>query len=132
MDYDLQASLARLAADYRERLSELRRAQETLRDITATARSHDDSVAVEVGPQGQLRAVRLDPDVYDRMTPHRLALTITQLAGEAAADAAGQVRAVMAPFLPGGLPEDGDFTKLLPNAPSLLDPVNRSLYGNAP
>jgi DNA-binding protein YbaB len=120
VDYELQAPLARLAADYQERLKELRRLEETVLRLTATARARDGSVAVEVGPQGQLLALWLDPRACREMSPQRLSQAIVRLAGDAAADAMRQVREIMAPALPAGLPEDSDFTALMPNAPSLL------------
>jgi DNA-binding protein YbaB len=118
---ELQGQLEALAENYQGKLAEIRRLQQRAGQVTATARSRNGQISVEVGAQGQLIAVSLDPGVYDRLSPQRLAAAIVELARSAAADAAEQVRKIMAPVLPpGGLPKDGDFTKLMPQAPSML------------
>jgi DNA-binding protein YbaB len=118
---ELRWQLEELSDNYQEKLGEIRRLQQRAGQVTATARSRNGQVSVEVGAQGQLIAVSLDPGVYDRLSPQRLAAAIVELAKTATADAAAQVREIMAPVLPpGGLPADGDFTKLMPRAPSML------------
>jgi DNA-binding protein YbaB len=101
-------------------LAEIRQLQQRAGQVMVTSRSRNGQVSVEVGAQGQLMGVSLDPGVYDRLSPQRLAAVIVELA-RTAADAAEQVRQIMAPVLPRGrLPADGDFTKLMPHAPSML------------
>jgi YbaB/EbfC DNA-binding family len=114
MNEELRLPVDALMEDYHQRIASLRRAQEAVRGLTAPAATRDGLVEVDVGPQGQLRAVRLDWRVYDRMPPHQLAVTIVQLAGEAGEDAAARVRDIMAPVLPGGLPSDGDLSGWVP------------------
>jgi DNA-binding protein YbaB len=122
LNEELRAQLEELSENYERRLAEIRQLQQRAGQVTATARSRNGQISVEVGAQGQLLAISLDPSVYERLSPQRLAAAIIELARSAAAEAAEQVRQIMAPVLPpGGLPADGDFSKLLPKAPSLLD-----------
>lgn len=108
-----------LSEDYEKRLAEIRKLQQRAGQVTATARSRNGLISVQVGAQGQLLGVRLDPTVYQRISPQRLSATLTTLAKTATADAAGQVREIMAPVLPaGGVPADGDVTRLMPRAAS--------------
>jgi DNA-binding protein YbaB len=128
MDEETNASFREIAGGYRRRLDELRQMQHDVRQVTATARTRDGLVSVEVGPQGQLRDIRFDPRVYERMSPQRLARTIKELTGEASNEAAGQAKQITAAFLPEDLVarlRDGeeDLTAFLPDAPSIPDDV---------
>jgi DNA-binding protein YbaB len=130
MDERTNASLREIAAGYHQRLEELRKMQDDVRQVTATARTRDGMVSVEVGPQGQLRDIRLHPRVYQRLSPERLAHTIKRLSGEAAQDAAGRARQITSAYLPEDLAarlRDGeeDLTAFLPDAPSIRDDVQR-------
>jgi DNA-binding protein YbaB len=102
MDYELQARVDELAAGHRDRLEHVEQAQQQARQVTAMARSRDGLIIVEVGAQGQLLALQLDPGTYDRLSPQRLAGIIVELARIAAAEAAAQVREIVAPVLPAG------------------------------
>jgi DNA-binding protein YbaB len=110
------SSLEGLVAQAREQIAALRRAQERVSELMVPAATSDGLVAVEVGAQGQLRALRLDGAVYERMPPEQLAVVITGLARAAAADAAERARQIMAPVLPGGLRTGQDWGAWLPNA----------------
>jgi DNA-binding protein YbaB len=113
----LSDNLEELRASYQDKLAEIRQRQERAGRVTSTARSRDGQISVEVGAQGQLLGLKLDPGVYDRLSPQRLAAALMELAKKAAADAAGQVQQIMAPVLPpGGMPADGDVAKLMPRA----------------
>lgn len=121
MDDELHAQMEDLAADFRERQARVRELRRQLSAVTASARSRDGKISVEVGPQGQLRAVWLDPGTFDRSSPQRLAAAIVQLAGIATADAARKVQEIMAPVLPAGrTAAGGDLTSLMPESPSAL------------
>jgi len=123
VDDQLSAYQQELAADYSERLAQIRHLQERAAQVTATARSRNGLIGVEVGAHGELLAVKLDPGAYERLSPQRLAKVLVDLAKTAAADAAGQVRELMAPVLPaGGMPADGDFGKALPRTPGEQGP----------
>jgi DNA-binding protein YbaB len=118
VDDEFRAQMEDAAADFRERQARVRELRRQLSAVTASARSRDGKVSVEVGPQGQLRGIWLDPGTFDRSSPQRLAATIVQLAGIATADAARKVQQIMAPVLPPGRPgPGGDLTSLLPEAP---------------
>lgn len=115
MDEELQAQVEEVAARTEERLADISQRQQLANKVTATARSRDGMVTVEVGAHGQLLDVMLDPGVFERTSPHRLAIALKDLARKAAADAAARVQEILAPVLPpGGVPEDGDFTKVIP------------------
>jgi DNA-binding protein YbaB len=124
MDEELRESLESLAAQHQERLAGLRRMQEELREVSAGARTRDGMVSVEVSANGRLRDIRFDPRVYDRLSPQRLAHTIMKLIGEATEEVVGQLAEITAPFVPDGLVQgltEGDFSGLMPDAPSMLD-----------
>ena len=119
MNDQLSAQRQQLSADYEKRLAQIRNLQQRAGQVTATARSRNGLVSIQVGAQGQLLGVSLDPGAYDRLSPQRLAATLVELAKTAAADAAGQVQDIMAPVLPpGGVPASGDVTGLMPRRPS--------------
>lgn len=118
---DLSSQLEELAADYRERLAQLRQLEEKAERVTAVARSRNGLVSVMVGAQGQLLGVELKQAVYERMSPQRLAAAVVELAADAAADAAEQVREIMAAVLPAGWVPGGDVASLVPPGLSLLD-----------
>lgn len=92
--------LEQLAAQAVAQLASVRQAQERVSELRVWAATADGLVAVEVGAQGQLLALRLDAAVYDRRPEGQLAEVITELALEAAAEAAMRVREIVAPVLP--------------------------------
>lgn len=120
MDEQFRMSLEAIAADYRERMAALRRVQEEVRSITCSARTEDELVEVEVGPQGQLRDVRLDPRVYEQMPPARLSEAIVRLASRAGGDAGRRVGELVAGVVPGAAPAGFDPSEWLPDTPELL------------
>jgi DNA-binding protein YbaB len=120
-DDDLRGQLEDLAADYGDRLARLRQLQVQAGQVTAVARSRDGLVSVMVGAQGQLLGVDLAAGVYERRSPQRLAATVMELAAEAAADAAGQVRQIMGAVLPAGWVPGGDLAGVVPSGLSVLD-----------
>ena len=121
MDGEVRAELEELSTDFQERLARIRELREQAAQVTASARSRDGLISVEVGSSGQLRAVHLNPGVYDRLSPQRLAAALVELTGIAGADAANKAQQIMAPVLPpGGLPANGDLMTLMPQAPSML------------
>lgn len=121
MDYDLQGRLGALSEDYQGRLTQIRQLQEQASQVTASARSRDGLISVEVGAHGELLALHLDPGAYERLSPQRLASVIVELARGAAADAAARVREVMAPVLP----TDGDLARAASPTLSLLRDMTR-------
>jgi hypothetical protein len=122
VDDELRENLEELRANYHNKLAETRQLRERAGQVTSTARSRDGLVSLEVGPQGQLLALSLNPGVYSRLSPQRLAAALVELAKTAAADSAEQVREIMAPALPpGAMTASGDFANLMPPAPGLPD-----------
>src|SRR3569833_4446920 len=119
MEERMRASLEDIAAGYQERLTELRRMQEDVRKVTATARTRDGMVTVEEGVQGELRDIKFDPRAFDRTRPKGLARTIMELVGEATRDAAGRGRQITAALLPADLA--AELGAFLPDAPSIRD-----------
>jgi DNA-binding protein YbaB len=73
--------------------------QRRLLAVTASATSDDGLVTVEVGPQGRVRRIDLDPRIYRRPDSRRLAETITGTIQRAADDAAEQLRVVFRPVM---------------------------------
>lgn len=109
-------------ADYRERLKELQRLQHDIRDLTATARTRDGGVAVEVGAHGELRDIRFDSRALQRMNAQQLGRTVMTLVAEATQEATGRAREMTAAFLPEDLAarlRDGedDLMAFMPDAP---------------
>jgi len=119
MDDELQAKMADVTADFHERHTRVQELRKQLGAVTASARSRDGMISVEVGAQGQLRRIWLDPGVFDRQSPQRLAGAIVELAGIATAEAVRKVHEVMAPVLPAGsVPVGADLMSLMPKARS--------------
>src|SRR5215472_16867372 len=109
MDEQLQAQMDEVAAGLQERLKDIQQREHLVSQVAVSARSRDGMVGVEVGAYGQLLDVMLDPAVFERMSPQRLAATLKELAKTATAVATARAREIMAPVIPpGGLPEDGD------------------------
>lgn len=119
-DDELQAQVEDVSADHHERLADIRRRQRLAGQVTATAGSRNGMVSVEVGAQGQLLGLTLDPAVYERLSPQRLAAAVKELTKTATANAASQVRQIMAPVLPPGA-TSGDFTELMLQVPGIPD-----------
>jgi hypothetical protein len=120
-DDDPRAQLEELAADYGERLAQLRELKAQAGRVTAVARSRDGLVSVMVGAQGQLLGVDLNLGVYERMSPQRLAAALVELAATAAASAAAQVREIMGTALPTGWMPGDDVAGVVPSGLSLLE-----------
>jgi DNA-binding protein YbaB len=126
VDDQLSDDLEGLRANYQNSLAEIRELQARARRVTSKARSRDGLVNLEVGAQGQLLSLSLNQGVYNRLSPQQLAATLVDLAKTATANAAGQVREIIAPVLPlGGLPADGDFSKRMPGMPDDETPPTR-------
>ncbi|MEQ3552189.1 YbaB/EbfC family nucleoid-associated protein [Pseudonocardia nematodicida] len=89
-------------SEYRERVERIRvRAEEAgtrVAAVAATAATRDGAVSVTVGSSGALAALTLGARAED-MPRARLAETVLRLSREAAADAAEQVEAIMAPLM---------------------------------
>jgi DNA-binding protein YbaB len=112
---ELPSALNAFAAQASEQAAAVRRAVDRVGELRVSAGSADGLVLVEVGAQGQLYRMRLNPGVYERVPPAELAEVITGLVRQAAADAAERAREIMAPVLPGGLPTGRDWWDWTPD-----------------
>jgi len=74
--------------------------QNKLAAVTATARSKDGYVTVEVGPRGQVLRLDLDPRIYRTPNSTKLAEAIVDTIQRATKDATDQVAALCKPFMP--------------------------------
>ena len=95
--------MEQLLGEYDNVRANLARMRSRLAEVEGSARSADGGVELTVGPQGTLRALRIDPRTYRRLSPTELADEVVRLSGEALGDARRQLADVMAPFLPPGV-----------------------------
>jgi DNA-binding protein YbaB len=102
----MRARMGQLLGEYDSVRANLGRLRSRLAEVEGSARSADGAVELTVGPQGTLRALRIDPRAYRRLSPTELADEIVRLSGEAAGDARRQFADAMAPFLPPGVAYD--------------------------
>lgn len=122
----MNGARAGVPADYGRRLEELQRLRSDLADVTVTARSRNGDVSLEVGPRGELRAIRFTPLALKRLSAPQLAHTVMKLVAEATEEATGQATEMTAAFLPEDMARrlrDGetDLMKLLPSPPRVLE-----------
>jgi DNA-binding protein YbaB len=99
----MRARMEQLLGEYDNVRASLGRLRSRMAEVEGSARSADGGIELTVGPQGTLRALRIDPRAYRRLSPTELADEIVRLSGEAAGDARRQLAEVMAPFLPPGV-----------------------------
>jgi DNA-binding protein YbaB len=126
MEDRMGASPREVVADYRKRLEDLQQLQRDIRELTATARTRNGDVWLEVGAQGELRDIKFNPQALKRMSAQQLAHTILSLSGEAAKDAGGRAKDMTAAFLPDELAAklregDEDLTSFFPDSPRIPD-----------
>ncbi|MGH3273659.1 MAG: YbaB/EbfC family nucleoid-associated protein [Streptosporangiaceae bacterium] len=101
--------------------------QQRMREASGEATSKDGAVSVRVGPQGNLRELRVEPKAYRRLSPSELAAEILELSRQATKDVQGRLERVMAPFLPKDMPYadvvagQGDIASWMPKQPLTID-----------
>jgi DNA-binding protein YbaB len=104
VDADELERARKRAGDAMARMEAIRDGYADLRQrllaVRAAATSEDGLVTVEVGPQGRVRRIDLDPRIYRRPDSRRLAETITETIQRAADDAAERLRDVFRPVMP--------------------------------
>jgi DNA-binding protein YbaB len=106
MDADTDAldRARKRAADAMTRMEAIRDGYADLRQrllaVTASATSDDGLVTAEVGPQGRVLRIDLDPRIYRRPDSRRLAETITATIQRAADEAAERLRDLFRPIVP--------------------------------
>jgi DNA-binding protein YbaB len=97
-----QAHIDELLERYREKRGQLQDLQDVIGEASATVTTEDEMITVTVGPHGRLAGLEFNPRVYRRLSPSELAAAVLAVVGEATSQVDGQVRAALAPMLPGG------------------------------
>ena len=129
MRTDMRGQLTSMLEEYRSVRARIDRLCDDVAMMTATARSTDGCVTATVGPQGELRDLRIDPEVARRLDLRTLAARVLEASGAAAAEARQRLGRTLAEVMPPHLRHvvspDGDvdvrgllpsdFTSLLPN-----------------
>jgi len=129
MRTDMRGQLTSMLEEYRSVRARIDRLCDDVAMMTATARSTDGCVTATVGPQGELRDLRIDPDVARRLDLRTLAARVLEASGAAGAEARQRLGRTLAELMPSHLRHlvspDGDvdvrgllpsdFTSLLPN-----------------
>jgi len=125
----MRGQLTSMLEEYRSVRARIDRLCDDVAMMTATARSTDGCVTATVGPQGELRDLRIDPEVARRLDLRTLAARVLEASGAAAAEARQRLGRTLAEVMPPHLRHvvspDGDvdvrgllpsdFTSLLPN-----------------
>jgi DNA-binding protein YbaB len=128
MRTEMRGQLSSLFEEYRAARARIERLSDDVAAMTSTARSSDGCVTATAGPQGDLRDLRIDPEVARRLDLRTLAARILEASGAAAAQARERLGRTMAEVMPAHLRHlvlpDGtvdvrgllpaDFTSLLP------------------
>jgi DNA-binding protein YbaB len=129
MRTDMRGQLSSMFEEYRAVRARIERFSDDVAAMTATARSIDGCATVTVGPQGELRDLRLDPELARRLDLRTLAARILEASAAAGAQARERLGRTLAEVMPPHLRHlvspDGivdvrsllpsDFTSLLPN-----------------
>jgi|KBSMisStaDraftv2_1062788.scaffolds.fasta_scaffold2136110_2 DNA-binding protein YbaB len=129
MRTDMRGQLTSMLEEYRSVRARIDRLCDDAATMTATARSTDGCVTAVVGPQGELRDLRIDPEVARRLDLRTLAARVLEASGAAGAEARQRLGRTLAELMPSHLRHlvspDGDvdvrgllpsdFTSLLPN-----------------
>ncbi|MGW4797788.1 YbaB/EbfC family nucleoid-associated protein [Nonomuraea sp. NPDC004297] len=92
--------LEQLVEDVNQQTEQLKRMQESMRELSATARSRDGMVSVTVGPRGEVRAIEFDPRVYRKLSPSELSDSIVEQIRHATRQVSGELKELMGPFVP--------------------------------
>jgi YbaB/EbfC DNA-binding family len=100
----LRVQLDSLLREYDQARRSLTDVRAKMRAVTGAARSPDRLVEATVGPRGTLTALRLDTKACRTLSAEKLAEQILDTVRRAAADANGQLSALLAPVLPTGAP----------------------------
>ncbi|MEV0236000.1 YbaB/EbfC family nucleoid-associated protein [Nonomuraea sp. NPDC050786] len=118
--------LEQLVQEVNQQTEQLRKMQEKVGELSATATSKDGMVTVTVGPRGEVRTIDFDPRVYRKLSPSELSAVIVEQIGRATSEVSAGMKELMEPFVP-NLPfedlfgEGTDFASFLPQ-PSTPEP----------
>jgi DNA-binding protein YbaB len=100
MRTEMRGQLSWLFEEYRAVRARIERLSDDVAAMTATARSTDGCVTATVGPQGDLRDLRIDPEVARRLDLRTLSARILEATGAAAAQARERLGRTMAEVMP--------------------------------
>jgi DNA-binding protein YbaB len=128
MRTDMRGQLSSMLEEYRAVKARIERLSDDVAMMTATARSTDGCVTATVGPQGELRDLRIDPEVARRLDLRTIAVRVLEASGAAGLQARQRLGRTLADVMPSHLRHlvspDGevdvrgllpsDFTSLLP------------------
>ncbi|MEU4575201.1 YbaB/EbfC family nucleoid-associated protein [Nonomuraea sp. ATR24] len=92
--------LEQLVQEVNQQTEQLGRMRERARELSATATSKDGLVTVTVGPRGEVRSIEFDPRVYRRLSPSELSAVLVEQIGRATTQVSGEMKELMAPFVP--------------------------------
>ncbi|GAA3211209.1 YbaB/EbfC family nucleoid-associated protein [Nonomuraea helvata] len=118
--------LEQLVQEVNQQTEQLKKMQEKVGELSATASSKDGMVTVTVGPRGEVRTIDFDPRVYRKLSPSELSAVIVQQIERATSEVSAGMKELMEPFVP-DLPFDDlfgegtDFASFLPQ-PSTPEP----------
>lgn len=98
-----------LTEEYNRQAAQIRTMHAELNDLTVTATSGDGMVTVTMGHRGQVRSLKLNPRVYQKLSPSELSAAILAQINTATAQVAERSKELMAPFVPEGLPYEEVF-----------------------
>ncbi|NRQ40802.1 YbaB/EbfC family nucleoid-associated protein [Nonomuraea sp. NN258] len=99
-----RATIEELAGEYNRQIDRVREAYGKLNELETTVRSGDGMIGVTMGPRGQVRAIELNPRVYQRLSPSELAEAITEQIHRGAALVTERTKELVGPLMPDGLP----------------------------
>ncbi|MEV4115790.1 YbaB/EbfC family nucleoid-associated protein [Nonomuraea sp. NPDC049695] len=118
--------LEQLVQEVNQQTEQLKKMQEKVGELSATARSKDGMVTVTVGPRGEVRTIDFDPRVYRKLSPSELSAVIVEQIARATGEVSAGMKELMEPFVP-DLPfedlfgEGTNFASFLPQ-PSTPEP----------
>ncbi|MFF9017197.1 YbaB/EbfC family nucleoid-associated protein [Streptomyces sp. NPDC014870] len=100
MGMGMEERLAEALAEFEETRAKLADAAAAASRVSATVTAKDRSVAVTMGPQGELTQIRFPTNAYRSMPPAQLAAALMATIGLARKQAAEQLAEIYRPFGP--------------------------------
>src|SRR5690349_16186374 len=94
--------LEQLVQEVNQQTEQLKKMQEKVRELSATAKSKDGMVTVTVGPRGEVRTIEFDPRVYRKLSPSELSASVVEQIGRATRQVSTEMKELMEPF---GMPD---------------------------
>jgi hypothetical protein len=99
----MDGRLTQLLEEYRSVRARMARLGDDVVAMTATARSTDGSVTATVGPQGDLRDMRIDPEVARRLDLRTLAARVLEASAAAGAQSRERLVRTLTEVMPPNL-----------------------------